>query len=362
MKITFFVGSTTGGGAEHVICELASYLVEQGHAATILTVTNTKRSYLTNVKVKINTLDLEKKIKTNFVRVMIKMLKLCIFILKNKTDIYVVFLPDTIKALMLFRHIIKVPIVVSERNNPNSYTKKIQRQMIRAFSKADGTVFQTIDAFNYYSKNIALLQNSVIIPNAIIGNLTEPYFNEREKVIVSVGRFNEQKNFSLLIEAFTLVRCIYPEYKLIIYGEGDLLKEYQNICKINNIEESVFFPGFVDDIKEKIKKATVFVLSSNYEGMPNALIEAMSMGMPCVATDCDGGGARFLIENGINGILVEKNNLNALKSGIISVIQNPDKAKAMGVKALEVRQKLNQEKIYSDWLKYLQKVLDDSNK
>lgn len=357
MRVTYFIGSTTGGGAEHVMCELATYMSEHGHESTILTVTETEHSYPIGTRVHKATIDIKHRIPFAKSRLIIKMFKLFIFILKNKTDMYVVFLPETIKALMLFRPLIKVPIVVSERNNPSSYTEKTKKSMVSEFNKADGVVYQTENAKRFYAENNSGQKNVIIIPNAITGKLPEVYTGKRTNKIVSVGRFKEQKNFPLLIQAYAKVLSSFPDLQLVIYGEGELKKQYIKLCEVLNISDKVSFPGFVDNVTEKIKDASLFVLSSDYEGMPNALIEAMAVGLPCISTDCDGGGARFLIDSGKNGILVPVRNPDALAEGICSVISDNVYASKIGSEARKIRDKLSEENIYSVWMKYLESVV-----
>ena len=362
MNITFFIGSTTGGGAEHVICELATYMSEHGHRTTILTVTQTLHSYSIGKDVEVATLDLKGVVKLPKFRTIAKMCKLFRYVRCSKTDLYVVFLPDTIRALMFFRRWIHKPVLISERNAPTSYSDKLQEQMINAFRQADGCVFQTEDAFSFYAKAIPNLRQATVIPNAITGKVTEPYTGRREKKIVSVGRFNEQKNFPLLIKSFAKIRKANPEYKLYIYGMGNLLGEYTELCKNLGIEEAVCFPGFVSDVTDRIKDASAFVLSSDYEGMPNALIEAMSLGLPCVSTDCDGGGARFLIQSGENGYLVEKGNVDALSDGILKILNNPKDAERIGRNAQKIAEKLSKENVYSAWKKQIESVAEQYEK
>lgn len=354
MRVTYFIGSTTGGGAERVICELATYMSENGHYSEILTVTETERSYDIGNKVVRSTIDTKHKISCNRIRLIVKMIKLFLFILRNRTDMYVVFLPDTIKAFMIFRKLVRVPVIVSERNNPESYSEELQLEMRRAFAKAEGAVFQTENAKNFYYENCdESICNAVVIPNAIAGKLPTPYIGERKEIIVSVGRFKEQKNFTLLIKAFADVHKEFPTYRLMIYGEGELLDSYIRLCKELHIESAVIFPGFVNNVAEKIKDSEMFVLSSDYEGMPNALIEAMAIGLPCISTDCRGGGARYLIEHERNGLLVEVNNQEALKEAMLKLINNKEISKKLAYRALEINDILSKQRIYALWEKYL---------
>jgi glycosyltransferase involved in cell wall biosynthesis len=359
MKITYFIGSTIGGGAEHVMCDLASYMCKQeGVESEILTATRTKNSYLIHSDVNVVSLENSRRIKNRYIRLFVKMINLYKYIETSQTELYVVFLPETIKAIMFFRRMIKVPILVSERSNPASYEKKLKKEMIKAFAKADAIVFQTEEARNFYQEMIEKMPNSLVIPNAITGELPSPYDGKREKILVSAGRIKKEKNFDLLIQAFSRVSNVFPEYKLYIYGEGELKNNYIDLTKKLGIEDKVVFPGYVSNLAVAIKKATAFVLSSDYEGMPNALIEAMAMGIPCVSTDCSGGGASFLINNMENGILVSRGSIDELTKGIMTILENPKLQEKLSVNSKEIRSKLSQNNIYSQWREFFINTID----
>lgn len=130
-----------------------------------------------------------------------------------------------------------------------------------------------------------------IIPNAINKEfITAEYSGPRNKQIVSSGRLTEQKNHALLIKAFAGITAKYPAYKLVIYGDGPLRKDLELLASNLGIADKVSFPGYTTEIRKKIERSSLFVLSSDFEGMPNALMEAMALGVPCISTDCKGGG------------------------------------------------------------------------
>jgi glycosyltransferase involved in cell wall biosynthesis len=179
------------------------------------------------------------------------------------------------------------------------------------YKKADGFVFQTEDAAKYFEGIIKC--DSKIIPNPINPKfIKEPYKGEREKNIVTVGRLESQKNQKMLIEAFGKIESKYPEYSLLIYGDGSKKEELQDLIKEKGLENKVILKGKIDDVENVIDKAKMFVLSSDYEGMPNALMEAMALGLPCISTDCPCGGPRYLMENGKSGLLVPVGNSDAM--------------------------------------------------
>ena len=347
MKISFFIGSLTGGGAERVCCQLSSYLVNKGYDVNILTVTNTKNNYEIDDRVKISSLDTVIPKALSILRMPIKMLKLPFFLLKNKTDIYVVFLTGTIRAITFYKDLLNAPILISNRNDPSLYPSRLRKQLFAASRKVEGIVCQTIDTKEYYESNVPG-KEYYIIPNSISPEFVK-YRGERDKRIVSVGRFMDQKNFPLLIKAFNQICREYPDYTLEIYGEGPLKVEYIELCEKLGIVSRVTFPGYVKNVSERIQNASAFVLPSKYEGIPNALMEAMAVGLPCVSTDCKGGGARFLIDNKVNGIIVPNEDYNALAEGIKYILDNPTESEKMGEYASKIHETLSPDTIYSKW-------------
>jgi glycosyltransferase involved in cell wall biosynthesis len=242
----------------------------------------------------------------------------------EKPDVVVSFLPEPSFRVLLIKKILPIKVIVSVRNDPNKeYASKKRRLMAKLlYPLADGFVFQTEDVRKWFPKKIQ--DKSVVIPNPVNeAFLREPYNGKREKIIVSVGRLVEQKNQKLLIEAFCEFKKTNEDYKLKIYGEGPLRKDLQKKIEDLGLKKSVELMGEVPNLENEIYKAKMFVLSSDYEGMPNALMEAMALGLPCISTDCPCGGPRCLINNN-NGILVKVGDVGDMTDAI-GKIANDDK-------------------------------------
>lgn len=179
---------------------------------------------------------------------------------------------------------------------------------------------------------------------------------ERSNEIVAAGRLNNQKNFSILIRAFSKLATRFPEHKLVIYGEGEKRNELFQLIKEKQLSERIFLPGNVEDIGDKMRKACMFVLSSDFEGMPNALMEAMALGLPCISTDCPVGGPRFLIDSGENGILIPTGNEEALVNAMEQILRDPREADVMGKKAHAIIDKCNPNRVYKQWEMFVREV------
>ena len=253
----------------------------------------------------------------------------------------------------------RVPHVVSERNDPAHFAgRTITRILSRlAMRTANGFVFQTRDAQDYYGEKIA--KRSVVIPNPLnkVESMpTTPYPGIRNKTIVSVGRLNRQKNQKMLIDAFAKLSKEFPDYTLTIWGEGSERANLEAQIQSLGMARKIHLPGTSDKVFDEIYDEGVFVLCSDFEGMPNALMEAMALGLPCISTNCPCGGPKDLIENGVNGILVPVNDEHALIDAIRKVITNLDLADEMSKNAIMIRQAYSQQSICCQWVNYLESV------
>lgn len=354
MKITVFIGGLTGGGAERVVCNLSNYLCENNDV-TLLTMSETATACELDGRIKRQSLLHKGEEKNYLLNNAKRWFRLRKFVKSYSADAYVVMLPDTINLLLMCRTLTSAPIVVSERCDPNTwFDSSFSRKylMKHLYPKADGFVFQTEDAQKYYDGIIT--SNSVVIPNAINPEFVqEQYCGERKKTIVSVGRLTEQKNFSMLISAFAKISDKNKNHSLVIYGEGPQLEMLQQLAASFGISDRVIFPGYVNNIVDLVNDAGIFVLASNYEGMPNVLMEAMALGLPCISTDCPVGGPRFLIKDGENGLLLPVGNVEALAEAMDRVLSDVNLAKKLGKNARKIVDELNADKIYGQWEEFI---------
>ncbi len=156
----------------------------------------------------------------------------------------------------------------------------------------------------------------------------------------------------MLVDAFQRICGSFPEYCLIIYGDGPLWDELEAYIKTRDLGSRVVLAGQKDDIFDWIYQSSLFVLSSNYEGLPNALMEAMALGLPVIATDCIGGGPRSLIKNGYNGLLVRPEDSECLGNAMSYILSDQALAKKLGENAGKLIMDLKPEKIYRQWGDY----------
>jgi len=259
----------------------------------------------------------------------------------------------------------KTKSVVCERNDPfkpGYYKLKLLKPFFR-FAK--GAVYQLPRVAEFY-KNIKA--PTAVIPNPVLcqSNIELKPFSERDKIIVSVGRMDVfQKRQDVLLKAFRLFLKNYQDYKLVFWGDGPDELKVKKMAKEMGLDKNVIFAGVTENPQESIKNAKFFVLSSDFEGIPNALIEAMAIGLPCISTNCRPGGAAVLIENGVNGMLVSPNNVSELAGQMEYIAGNASVADSLGQEAKKIVDVFSEKKITDLWCRYimdLQKTEYDSVK
>lgn len=251
-----------------------------------------------------------------------------------------------------------IPVVVSERNNPWVMPdKKITRMLRKAvYPVTSGLIFQTEQAASFFPEKQQ--KKGIILPNPLdCDRLPEVKDALRKKTVISAGRLESQKNFPLLIRAFAAFHKTHPDYRLEIYGEGSQRQELEKLAGELLPENTWSMPGKTENLPEKMAESEIFALTSDYEGMPNVLIEAMAMGTPCISTDCAPGGAQALIDNGKNGMIVPVGDAAALAKGLSYLADHPKAAQALGEKASEIRQTLDSKTVSGQWLQYLEKTV-----
>ena len=281
------------------------------------------------------------------------------YLKKNPDTTVISFLQPTIPIVMLAAHGLPNRIIFSERGNSERLMKsRYGYEFVQKYyDGADVAVFQSEGAMEPYPENIR--KKGTIIFNPLAASLPEPYIGKRKKVIVNFCRISYQKNLPLLIEAFEKLHKVHSEYKLLIIGDAYTQDEKQLQLRLEKsvnekgISEFVSFMPFMGNIHEYIKEFSMFVSSSDYEGMSNSMLEAMAIGLPSVCTDCPSGGARAIIKNRENGLLVPVNDADALYEAMKEVIENLELANKMSSNGAKLREELKLENIVQQWINLL---------
>lgn len=345
-KIFFVTNGLSGGGAERVMSIIANHLENSGYQVSFLMLKKFDNEYPLNQRInrfyKKSNRDKDFLGDITFIRSFMK---------QEKDAIFISFFTRQSLYTLLASIGTCNSVIVSERNDPSktvsSSIEKTIRSLLYASSKCKTIVFQTEGARKYFDINIQ--NKGVVVLNPIKSGLPEKSFENDNKTIVSVGRLTEQKNYSLLLKAFSIFNKEHPDYSLKIYGKGELEDSLKSFSKCLGIEDKVVFCGFKDNLHEEIADASMFVMSSDYEGLSNALLEAMAMGIPCVSTDSPPGGARMVIQNGVNGILVPVGDENELAKAMNSIANNKEFAKFIGKNSMKIIECANIDKICNEW-------------
>ena len=355
MNICFVIGTLNYSGAEKIMFHLIKEMTRRGHEVSVILIASDKEtSGLDGVKqypIFRAEEDREGRIKRALVRQRIirKIVK------ENNFDIVVsfgtMFNVDVAEACLL----LPVKLILCERNDPiydpKTRFKRLRRRI--SYNRGDGFVFQTQEICSFFPKRIQ--KKSVIIPNFMDTKISKDrmYAPKNKTITTSCRIDNYQKDLTTLFEAFKYFHREYPEYVLELYGDGPDMSAMKKYTEQIGISGSVRFMGRVDDPMGYIRHSTMFVLSSNYEGMPNALIEAMAYGMPCIASDCSGGGARALIKHKENGLLFTVGDYQQLKNYMCQIANDKEFANKIGRNARQINNDLSVEKIIPLWEEFL---------
>ena len=354
-KLIIFIASLGSGGAERVVSVLSSLLVNTFLSVEILIYYGEKPYYRIDDRVKISSLEAMAHSKS----LLAKIRTLRRYVRQEKPDALLSFLApfNIMSAFTLIGAKRNMFFAVAQRTDPkhSRYGKSMILRFFRWVTYSfltDGLVMQTTAAKNYFSKRIQ--KKCVVIPNPTsvrsedvgIGLTTQ-----KKHEIVSVGRLIPSKNYEMLFRCFAKVLEKYPDYRLVIYGEGTHRTFLESYIKELGLESSVSLQGRTDNVVEAIKSAELFVFPSNHEGMSNAVIEALCVGLPVVTTDV--GGASDMIENGKNGIVIPIGDEDIMISTILNLLYDKDIAKDMAEEATNVAEVLEANAVVSKWAAFL---------
>lgn len=363
MHIAMLIGSLTKGGAERVLVNLADYFVNKGYLVTMVTQYQRDEEYPLNEKVKRVISDITPEETTgsrivNFVRRFRKLRRIW---KSERPDVILSFIGKNNMMAILTSRFLHIPVAVSVRAEPTEeYYNSWMRFMARnLFARADGVVLQTRRCFDFFPEKVK--KKAVILRNPISGSFfRERYEGEREKTIVAVGRVDENKNHELLIRAFAGIAQEFPDHRLIIYGEGECREKFLQLTGELGLSDRILLPGSISNVAEAIEKAGIFVLSSNTEGVPNTLIEAMLMGLTVISTDCPCGGPADLIEDGYNGCLVPVKDKEKMKEKLQLLLSDRQLADKLGENAVKISEKFAADKVLGEWEAFLCSLADSS--
>lgn len=347
-KEIILAGSILGqGGVGKILSFVADNLLKNGFIVTVLSLRNEERpSFLPD---KAHFISLQKEKSNN--RLLRRAEELCNLrkcLRKYKPFVICTFGSEPSVMVRLATVGFKNTTVISaERSDPYTLPKFWKIMSSWAYKHSDYCVFQLEKQRDFYGEKVR--KKSFVIPNAFIPKESDGGTVVERKVVVSAGRFVYQKGYDTLIRAFAKVSKTHPDYTLELYGGGEEKELYEGIIKEEGLEGKVKLFDYVKNVTAVIAGCSVFVLSSRFEGIPNVMIEAMSVGVPTVSTDCSPGGPAFLTDNGKRGLLVPVDDIDAMAMAICRIIEHSVLSNKLSASGSEICEILTESKIAAKW-------------
>lgn len=361
MKIVFILPSLVIGGAERVAIELAKYWIKKGHLVTIITFQKQRKDFY-QVPNEISRIVLPKK---NSNCSLISYFKIIIEIrqfMKNMKDaFYISFLPKANIISLIASLGLKIKIIVSERNiiaDPDIDKKQhLLRKLLYPLASKVSVQHSEIkeELLNIYPK---IKESSVVItPNPVrifslsnninLFNFFNSYNKAEDTICMAAGRFTTVKAFYELLEIFNSAFIINNSLKLILIGDGPELQKCKDYVRINSLTHVVYLPGKINPIDDLFFCADIFLNTSKYEGFPNVIAEALSVGLPVIAYDAP--SIKVLVKNDINGFVIQKRSKQDFINHLLLLSTNNELRKQMSQNAKNIIDSFNIESISNIW-------------
>ena len=361
-KIVFHLNCLEQGGAERVVTNLANRFAKEGYQVIIATEWYGENEFQIDPEVRRVHVGLHEgdEKKHHLIQFLLRVKYLRGFLKEEKPDILIPFARKALYRGLMAAYFMKIPVLISIRTDPVGHyderSDKIQIPIL--FPRADGCVFQTQGAREFFAPR--LQDNSRIILNPIHEKyIGVPKPEKRTKTVVQSGRLVDFKNQPMLIRAFVKVHEKHPEYDLKIYGGDsfDGTKEIlENLIQENEAQEYIHLMGASDTLEKDLADAALFAFTSDWEGLPNALMEAMALGLPIVATDCPCGGPRTIMTNEVDGLLIPIKDEQALIDGINRLIEDRGLAERLGVQARKIADRANGQAVFEQCIDYIEEL------
>ena len=359
-KLAFYIGSLNKGGAERVFVNLAEYFQNKGYQIVMVTQYRKEDEYVLaeGIRRVISDIPPEETTGSRAVNFYRRMSRLHRIWKKERPDLVLSCVgKNNFMAVVTTMFTKTKPVVSVVGEAKEEYPNRLMKALANLlFPFASGVILQTERSKSFFSQRVS--RTSVILPNSLNPLfIRERFRGEREKRIVSVGRLDANKNHEMMIRAFAGLAGRYREYTLTIYGEGELREHLQKLIASLGLEEKVFLPGVVPDVAERIEKAALFLLVSYSEGVSNALIEALALGLPVIATDVPSGGTQELIRHGENGLIIPPGDEEALKAAMERLLSDGEYAERLGEQAHKIQERLAPERVNRQWQEYFESIL-----
>lgn len=341
MKLTFVTSTLHAGGAERVISLLANSFCQKGYEVEIVCINKHLVFYPIDEKVKVWFAEDEVK----SLSILKKMMWLRKHINSEKPNVVIAFMLEVYCVTLASLIGVSVPVISSERIDPHFFgrAKGLLRWLL--LRRTAHLVVQTVRIKDFYSAK--LQSRTTIIPNPVTDKVFSLTPTLKQKRIIAVGRLAYQKNYPMMFRAFAKVHHDFPDWQLVVYGNGPQKDEIRGVIERLGMEGHIILAGKSDHVVEEMNKSSLFVMSSDYEGMSNALLEAVCVGLPVISTDVS--GAKDLITEGVNGYIVPIGNEKALTLALSSILSSPEKMDEMGRQSKALAPRFREEQIVGQW-------------
>ncbi len=369
MRITLVISSLSNGGSERSMSTLASYWAEKGWPVTLLTLDDgTQPPFFTpHPAIEWRPLGIDgiygggvRALGRNSRRLRV----LHRAIRESRPQVVLSFVDRTNVVTLLAGCGLQVPVIISDRVSPVHWPiggigwRSLRRVL---YPRAACLVLQTSAALRYYPPSIRRL--ACVIPNPAIprGTTTPDPAQPRKPLVIAMGRLTGQKGFDLLLKAFARVAPGHPTWSLEIWGDGPARRSLEALRDALGLQGRATLPGITHEPAERMAAASLFVLSSRFEGFPNVLCEALACGLPAVSFACPDGPSE-IIRHGVDGLLVPPEDLAGLTAALDRLMTSDDERQRLAMRAPEVIERFGQERVMRIWETVIQRVVGDAGR
>lgn len=367
MKITLVISSLSCGGAERVLVLLAKGFVDKGHDISVVTL-SAKTTDFYQLPFGCSRLALDiMSVSSGLIEAITSNIKRIAILRKaiqsTTPDVVISFLRLTNIKTIIALGGTKYPVIVTEHNDTKvfSYGKlwETLRRLVYPYSSLVVSVSKGVDSSfdSLQESKRAVIYNPIVVEDdGRTDNLPDEVDIDKNW-LVSMGRLAEQKGFDLLLQAFHKVAFRYPDWQLLILGQGQLRKQLEQLKDDLGLSDRVVFTGALSNPFAVLKQAKLFVMASRNEGFPMAHGEALACGLPVIATDCPSGPSE-MIRHDIDGLLVPNQNVNAVATAMESLMSNESKRLQLAGTAPEVTKRFGLEAIVVEWETLIQQLME----
>lgn len=357
MKVMFVIGTMGNGGAERVVSLLANCLSERGFDVVLATIFGGQTDYRLDARIDRKAVSCDGGVRR--LAPLRRLSGLRRVMRSESPDCVVSFLAEVNIYAIAASAGCGIPLIISERNDPSRDPAQKLKRLLRdrLYRHCDGAVFQTREAREYFSGMLGSSCLQEIIYNPIKPDLPRKADWAATRRLITACRLDRQKNLPLMISAVSELIDEGCECTLDIYGRGPLHDDLQEYISSLGKAGRIRLAGFSGSVHDEMCKSDAFIISSDYEGLSNSMIEALAVGVPVIATDCPAGGAREFVSDGENGFLVPVNGKGELKDRIRHVLDGGCDTQKIADSANRIRETLSLDRIADQWIAAIEQVV-----